>query len=71
VQVRSSKFFHSSELANVPSSVLNIEKMLRKETRINSGMEIVIFSLCLTRAEERRLEAEEANDDQRPDQVRR
>src|SRR5262245_38570925 len=32
--VRSSRFFQSSELANVSSSVLNSEKMLREATRI-------------------------------------
>src|SRR5262249_23352078 len=32
--VRRSRFFHSSELANVSSSVLNSEKMLREATRI-------------------------------------
>jgi hypothetical protein len=31
------------------------------DSGLNSGMKILIFSLCLTRAEERRLEAEEAN----------
>ena len=34
VQVRSSRFFHSSEFANVSSSALNSSKMVRDATRI-------------------------------------